>query len=194
MNATESYVRICPVCGAEHPAAATQCACGALLAGVDLSLKAAANPAPAVGEETIAYTEAAVPAGVRCPHKDCGAVSPPGARRCLYCGRSLAAGPGSAFLDWPWGERLEISGPLVFGREGSLPETLRQRLAKEFDNVSRRHAELDFSDGQLWITDLGSANGTFINGERLAPRIRHGLKPGMLVRFAADLVGTVRLG
>ena len=33
--------------------------------------------------------------------------------------------------------------------------------------MSRRHAQFHESDGVLWITDLDSANGTFVNGKRL---------------------------
>jgi len=34
-------------------------------------------------------------------------------------------------------------------------------------NVSRRHAELREEDGAYWIVDLGSTNGTELNGERI---------------------------
>ena len=33
--------------------------------------------------------------------------------------------------------------------------------------VSRRHAVLEVQEGRLWIRDLGSKNGTWINGERV---------------------------
>ena len=34
-------------------------------------------------------------------------------------------------------------------------------------NVSRRHCQLNYSDGVLRIRDLGSRNGTYLNGERV---------------------------
>src|SRR5689334_12203541 len=41
--------------------------------------------------------------------------------------------------------------------------------------VSRRHAALDAADGPLRLTDLGSTNGTFVNGlEVLEARLRGG--------------------
>ena len=34
-------------------------------------------------------------------------------------------------------------------------------------NVSRRHAEVRHEDGEFWVVDLGSTNGTELNGERI---------------------------
>ena len=36
------------------------------------------------------------------------------------------------------------------------------------DSVSRRHAAISFAAGQLKIEDLGSTNGTFVNGKRIS--------------------------
>lgn len=53
--------------------------------------------------------------------------------------------------------------------------------------VSRRHAIIAVAGSDFTVEDLGSANGTFINGRRLAPEaptpIRHGdeLKIGTLI-------------
>jgi len=35
--------------------------------------------------------------------------------------------------------------------------------------VSRRHARIFVRNKQLWVTDLNSTNGTFLNGEQLKP-------------------------
>jgi pSer/pThr/pTyr-binding forkhead associated (FHA) protein len=40
------------------------------------------------------------------------------------------------------------------------------------DSVSRSHCCIDFQKGLFYITDLGSSNGTFIDGEKLSPNIR----------------------
>ena len=34
-------------------------------------------------------------------------------------------------------------------------------------NVSKQHAKLEMKGGELWISDLGSTNGTYINGRRI---------------------------
>jgi pSer/pThr/pTyr-binding forkhead associated (FHA) protein len=45
--------------------------------------------------------------------------------------------------------------------------------------VSRRHARIILRDGQYFVEDLGSTNGTFVNrGKRLAPGVRHALNDG----------------
>jgi hypothetical protein len=183
------YIRICPVCGAEHPATAAQCRCGALLTGVDLSLK---QPKGDAKKRNPAFDET-LPPSPRCPRPDCGALNPPYSKQCVYCGQVLDK-QAAAVLEWPWGERLEITGNLVFGREGDIPEAMKLRLAREFDNVSRRHAEFFQADGQLWVMDLGSSNGTYVDGLRLAPHVRRALKTGNAVRFAAHLTATVRIG
>lgn len=49
-------------------------------------------------------------------------------------------------------------------------------------SVSRRHAKLQEKDGQYYLTDLGSSNGTFV-GKRLQPGKPVLLENGMQVRF-----------
>jgi len=45
--------------------------------------------------------------------------------------------------------------------------------------VSRRHARISFKDGQYYIEDMGSANGTFVNkGPRLVAGVQQELKSG----------------
>jgi pSer/pThr/pTyr-binding forkhead associated (FHA) protein len=55
--------------------------------------------------------------------------------------------------------------------------------------VSRRHCKIWRGEGKYFIEDLGSANGTFLNGKRLTPYLPHSLEDG------DDLqLGYVRLG
>ena len=67
------------------------------------------------------------------------------------------------------GRTIEVGdSELVIGRGVSTDVTLRDA------NVSRRHAELRRGDGVLELRDLGSANGTFVNGERVEAATLHG--------------------
>jgi len=52
--------------------------------------------------------------------------------------------------------------------------------------ISRRHSRLTFQGGKYVLEDLGSTNGTFVNGQRLAgPRV---LKTGEVVSFGEQIV------
>ena len=52
--------------------------------------------------------------------------------------------------------------------------------------ISRRHARLTFQGGKYVLEDLGSTNGTFVNGQLLAgPRV---LKAGEVVSFGEQIV------
>jgi pSer/pThr/pTyr-binding forkhead associated (FHA) protein len=44
--------------------------------------------------------------------------------------------------------------------------------------VSRRHARIQRQRTQFFVEDLGSANGTFLNGQRLTPYLPHPLHDG----------------
>ncbi|MHB8507199.1 MAG: EAL domain-containing protein [Candidatus Dormibacteria bacterium] len=49
--------------------------------------------------------------------------------------------------------------------------------------VSRRHAEVQVASSGVALRDLGSTNGTFVQGERLVPNVDRALRDGEEVRF-----------
>ena len=51
-----------------------------------------------------------------------------------------------------------VGAHLVIGRSSACEIVLGD------DTVSRRHAELRFDDGRWMLRDLGSSNGTYVNG------------------------------
>jgi predicted component of type VI protein secretion system len=60
-------------------------------------------------------------------------------------------------------ETIEVpQGELVIGRETDC------QLQRESPFISRHHCLLLFDDSTLRIRDLGSKNGTFVNGRRIA--------------------------
>src|SRR5512134_2330622 len=60
------------------------------------------------------------------------------------------------------GAEYPLSGELVLGREqGSADVVLTD------PGISRRHAAVRAAAGRISVTDLGSSNGTFVNGARV---------------------------
>ena len=57
------------------------------------------------------------------------------------------------------------------------------RVVIDHVSVSRRHARLDFVDGQALLEDLQSATGTYVAGQRLAPETPRAITPGEALRF-----------
>ncbi|MCO4773533.1 MAG: FHA domain-containing protein, partial [Deltaproteobacteria bacterium] len=51
--------------------------------------------------------------------------------------------------------------------QGVLGRAPDSKWSIEHRSLSRRHAELSFVAGQLLVQDLGSSNGTFINGDQI---------------------------
>lgn len=50
----------------------------------------------------------------------------------------------------------------------SLGRGLSNDIILEDTRVSRHHAQLRYKARRFWLTDLGSTNGTFVNGERVS--------------------------
>src|SRR2546423_11397336 len=59
------------------------------------------------------------------------------------------------------GQRYEIKDEVTLGRSPSC------EIPLEDSKVSRRHAKVFVKEGQTRITDLGSRNGTVVNGEKI---------------------------
>ncbi len=65
----------------------------------------------------------------------------------------------------------------VVGRQDGCQVQIRAQ------KVSREHAAFFERDGRWWLEDLGSANGTRLNGKRLPPHRPNQLKSGDMVAF-----------
>ena len=100
--------------------------------------------------------------------------------RTVRDGQPLAA----CALVFPWG-RVPVAGQLGIGREAGLSE-ISGRL-DAFPTVSRRHAVVSAAQGQWTVRDLGSTNGTYVNGARLAEGETRAIHDGDRVGFSEGL-------
>jgi pSer/pThr/pTyr-binding forkhead associated (FHA) protein len=110
----------------------------------------------------------------------------PAAFFCAQCGSKLHfAAPKQGHLQRMNGalqsRRVDLPSPVcVLGRDPDCTVHLAE------ESVSKQHARLTCEDGQFSIDDLGSSNGTFVNGRRI-----HGptdLKVGDLIRLGAVIL------
>lgn len=76
------------------------------------------------------------------------------------------------------GREIALKAETVLGRSGECDVLLTE------GHASRRHARVLLADGNYWLEDLGSSNGTFVNGSRIAGRVR--LSSGNRLRFDVE--------
>lgn len=111
--------------------------------------------------------------------------------------KAIDSAGGSAFTE-SMVLRFEIDGAatpmlvypkpeIILGRRdpntGAMPDVDLTAYAGYRMGVSRRHASIRFQDRQLHVSDLGSSNGTFLNGTRLNAHRPYQLRDGDEVRL-----------
>jgi hypothetical protein len=85
--------------------------------------------------------------------------------------RLVVVGAGESGL--ARGAEFALAGNMLIGRDG------RAGIILPDASVSTRHATIERVDGTWRVTDLGSTNGTFVNGKRVGERgatARRGMK------------------
>jgi transcriptional regulator of acetoin/glycerol metabolism len=101
--------------------------------------------------------------------------------------RKHRARPGAVLIftaGVPRAQALELPrGGLELGRE------LPRGLFEQDDRVSRAHVRIARKDASFEIEDMGSRNGTFVNGERVQEKVT--AKPGSLLRIGRSLIWLV---
>jgi pSer/pThr/pTyr-binding forkhead associated (FHA) protein len=125
----------------------------------------------------------------------CGPENRSGLLYCLYCGQELAESEsgsqtstdrGLKAITLPGGRRI------VLGRlddESSVqPDLDLSSFGALEGGVSRHHAAIDFVDISPTLTDLGSKNGTYINGKQLSPHQSRILSHGDEIRLGKLLM------
>lgn len=195
----------CPTCGHEYDGDQVYC-------DADFALLVPAGTAPA---EPVAPPSApAPPAAAGAPPVPgtcaCGAPLSPGTE-CEWCGAPVepwiepgieagveppdppgvvpqaepAGGGDAGTLRGPWGSVEVGDDPLEIGR-GSPEPAIAAALA-DLDIVSRQHAEIIRHDGAVWLRDVASSNGTFVNDRRLEPHRPVLVRPGDAIRLGSSV-------
>ncbi|MGH9128244.1 MAG: FHA domain-containing protein [Acidimicrobiales bacterium] len=173
-ESTPAGSAFCKVCGGDQDQApAPQSSTGDHPSDTTATTSGTDSPAPVQRERVV------------CPDPDCGAAIPPGRDRCPYCETPLHA-PSTPCLrvDFDHGNTLTLSGAeFCLGRDPTSP--LAGRLER-YPNVSRSHAHVVVHDGAVFVTDLRSSNGTFVDDQRLAAGQPVAVSSDQVVRLAAD--------
>ena len=186
----QKLVQECPACGHVNVAGEPTCEnCGALLTG--------GAKAPAKGGDTGPLDRSRLPPSL---------VERATAVTALLGGSEspdLPAAPDPAYFDENMLLRLEVMGaptPIlvypsletVIGRRdpvsGHVPDVDLGVFAGYRHGISRRHAILHLHSHTLDIIDLGSSNGTFLNGRPLTPLEAHPLQSGDQLTFGKMIV------
>jgi len=129
---------------------------------------------------------------VRHRPKDCGSH----AERTIQATRGNAARAGNcaprarANLTWPWGT-MSLLHTLCVGRNPDF-SPLAALFAEDL-HMSRRHAELGLADGHLYVRDLGSKCGTYVNDRRIPPHERTFVSDTATIRFGTTTTVTLHL-
>lgn len=72
--------------------------------------------------------------------------------------------------------------PIVLGRGGEA------KFRVSLDSISRQHCRFSVEDGVVCVTDLGSTNGTLVDGTRIEPHAATPVSSGTEVRIGAMTV------
>jgi len=92
-----------------------------------------------------------------------------------------AGGSSMASIVLPSGQRISLNqGTVTVGR---LPECT---ISINDSNISRKHAEMRQAGGEYVVADLGSTNGTLVNGIRITGQQR--LNEGDIISFGSTHV------
>ncbi len=92
----------------------------------------------------------------------------------VVTGAAASGGAGTAFLRLSDRSRREIHGRVIVGRD------VAAGICIDESSISRRHAELVETNEGWMITDLGSTNGTYLNGVAVSSAV---LRPGDGIRL-----------
>jgi len=136
--------------------------------------------------------------GIHCPNPECNFDGNPiNEQTCLRCGTildSLSLNKNATTngtqekqligLRFPFGD-IWVDGILRIGRDPDFSPIADQ--IKNFDRVSRCHAEVRISDDRITVVDNSSTNKVHVNGHQITANAPHVLKIGDQINFSSQL-------
>lgn len=81
----------------------------------------------------------------------------------------------------PIDDRLEFTMGRISENQPIMPDVDMTPYRAYDHGVSRLHAVIKSINGQVIVMDLGSSNGTYLNGTRLTPNVENPLRHGDVV-------------
>lgn len=139
-----------------------------------------------VAPQVVPAAPQAVPAGLTCDR--CGRVNKLGARFCAGCGKPLGTPPTARLLirsaRGSWEQRIDHV-PMKIGRRDPRQNHYPDLDLAEHDRgvASRNHALINRQNDYYTLTDLGSTNGTRLNGVPVAPQKPQRLRSGDKIKI-----------
>ena len=132
---------------------------------------------------------------VKCPQRDCGRVNPAVNAFCYYCGAVLGewhktgseprtsppALPVSARLKLPDNREISLATRAQWIGRDDLKGIVPEHSVKY---ISGRHFVIGFENGQYYVEDQDSANGTKLNGTEIKGKGTFELNNGDLIEVA----------
>jgi hypothetical protein len=99
--------------------------------------------------------------------------------------------PVYAVIDWPWGVTTELKQHLNIGRQFGFCPFARE--LQRYTHISRKHAELLVYGDGIWVRDLGSRNGTFVDDEEVPTGQAYLVDSDSRIRFGPQFVILLKL-
>ncbi len=132
---------------------------------------------------------------IRCPRQSCGAVNPAVNVFCYYCGALLRQPAGvhspsdTQFSVSPARPRLRLSEDSEIHLTNETRWLGRDELSgvvpeRDLKYISRQHLLIGLENGQYYVQDQNSTNGTKLNGIQIRGKGKYRLRHGDQIQLA----------
>jgi len=99
---------------------------------------------------------------------------------------AIESPPLRAVVEWPWGFSMALVDRLKIGRDHRF--CIFASELQPYLHVSRKHAELTPCPEGVWVRDLRSRNGTFVNDEEIPKGQAYLVDSDATIRFGPHCV------